>query len=322
MAEARRETEIERLSAEREKTGVFIGSHAINPMTSGAHPDLGGGLRAARLRHRRDHGRARPRRARRRLRAVLAADPVRGAARSGELPDDEAFVAHTADEVLVDSGEFSGMPASEAIGAITQQLADLGIGGPAGATRSATGWSAASATGAPDPDRVLPEHGAQPVPEDQLPVLLPRTSTSRPPGEPAAVARRVPEGQLPGVRRRSAPRDRHHGHLRRLGLVFPALLLAERRRAGLGPAGRGHWMPVDLYTGGAEHAVLHLMYSRFFVKALRDMGHLSFDEPFVALRNQGQILGADHHRMSKSRGNVVNPDDLTGRYGRTRFGCS
>jgi leucyl-tRNA synthetase len=76
-----------------------------------------------------------------------------------------------------------------------------------------------------------------------------------------------------------------------------------------------HWMPVSLYTGGAEHAVLHLLYSRFFVKALRDMGHLSFDEPFLALRNQGQILGADHQRMSKSRGNVVNPDDLVARYG-------
>jgi leucyl-tRNA synthetase len=76
-----------------------------------------------------------------------------------------------------------------------------------------------------------------------------------------------------------------------------------------------HWMPVNLYTGGAEHAVLHLLYSRFFTKALRDMGHLSFDEPFLALRNQGQILGADHQRMSKSRGNVVNPDDLVSQYG-------
>jgi leucyl-tRNA synthetase len=81
------------------------------------------------------------------------------------------------------------------------------------------------------------------------------------------------------------------------------------------PEAVAHWLPVDLYTGGAEHAVLHLMYSRFFVKALRDMGHLGFDEPFLALRNQGQILGADHQRMSKSRGNVVNPDDLTARYG-------
>ena len=76
-----------------------------------------------------------------------------------------------------------------------------------------------------------------------------------------------------------------------------------------------HWMPVDLYTGGAEHAVLHLLYSRFFIKALRDMGHLAFDEPFLALRNQGQILGADHQRMSKSRGNVANPDELVAQYG-------
>jgi leucyl-tRNA synthetase len=74
-------------------------------------------------------------------------------------------------------------------------------------------------------------------------------------------------------------------------------------------------MPVDLYTGGAEHAVLHLMYARFMVKALRDLGHFEFGEPFVALRNQGQILGADHQRMSKSRGNVANPDELVARYG-------
>jgi leucyl-tRNA synthetase len=75
------------------------------------------------------------------------------------------------------------------------------------------------------------------------------------------------------------------------------------------------WMPVDLYTGGAEHAVLHLMYARFMTKALRALGHLSFGEPFLALRNQGQILGADHQRMSKSRGNVANPDELVARYG-------
>ncbi len=75
------------------------------------------------------------------------------------------------------------------------------------------------------------------------------------------------------------------------------------------------WMPVDLYTGGAEHAVLHLLYFRFFVKAMRDLGLLGFDEPTMVLRNQGQILGADHQRMSKSRGNVANPDDLVARYG-------
>jgi leucyl-tRNA synthetase len=74
-------------------------------------------------------------------------------------------------------------------------------------------------------------------------------------------------------------------------------------------------MPIDLYTGGAEHAVMHLLYFRFFTKALRDLGMLAFDEPTLKLRNQGQILGADHNRMSKSRGNVQAPDELVERYG-------
>jgi leucyl-tRNA synthetase len=75
------------------------------------------------------------------------------------------------------------------------------------------------------------------------------------------------------------------------------------------------WMPMALYTGGAEHAVMHLMYFRFFVKAARDLGLLGVDEPTLILRNQGQILGADHNRMSKSRGNVQAPDELVARYG-------
>jgi leucyl-tRNA synthetase len=75
------------------------------------------------------------------------------------------------------------------------------------------------------------------------------------------------------------------------------------------------WCPVDQYTGGAEHAVMHLLYARFFTKALRDVGVLQFDEPFVRLYNQGTILGEDNEKMSKSRGNVVNPDDYVGTLG-------
>ena len=75
------------------------------------------------------------------------------------------------------------------------------------------------------------------------------------------------------------------------------------------------WTPVDQYTGGAEHAVMHLMYARFWTKAMRDIGLIAEDEPFKRLFNQGQILGADGERMSKSRGNVEDPDDLVRRYG-------
>jgi len=76
-----------------------------------------------------------------------------------------------------------------------------------------------------------------------------------------------------------------------------------------------YWMPVDLYVGGSEHAVLHLMYARFWHKVLYDLGHLSTKEPFMKLRHQGLILGEDSQKMSKSRGNVVNPDDVVKEYG-------
>ena len=161
--------------------------------------------------------------------------------------------------------------------------------------------------GAPIPIVYCDEHGAQPVPEDQLPVLLPdgrRLRADR--GQPAAVARA--SSWRPPARSAARPARRETDTMDTF--VDSAWYFLrycspndDARRLGSGER-CAHWMPVDLYTGGAEHAVLHLMYCRFFVKALRDMGHLSFDEPFLALRNQGQILGADHQRMSKSRGNV------------------
>jgi leucyl-tRNA synthetase len=235
----------------------------------------------------------------------------------GTVPEGEPFVAHTADEVLVDSGEFSGMPATEAIPAITRQLSDLGLGDPA-VTYRLRDWliSRQRYWGAPIPIIYCPEHGAQPVPEEQLPVLLPEDVDFVPTGvsplqsHPEFVHVSCP--QCGGDARRETDTMDTFVDSSWYFLRYCSPHDAERP---WDPEAVARWMPVDLYTGGAEHAVLHLMYVRFFVKALRDMGHLTFDEPFLALRNQGQILGADHHRMSKTRGNVVNPDDLTSRYG-------
>ena len=81
------------------------------------------------------------------------------------------------------------------------------------------------------------------------------------------------------------------------------------------------WLPVDQYTGGAEHAVMHLLYSRFFIKGLHDMGVVDFEEPFLRLFNQGVILGEDHEKMSKSRGNVVNPDEVVEGLGADAVRC-
>jgi len=209
------------------------------------------------------------------------------------------------------------MGAAEAIRAITAQVADRGMGGPA-VSYKIRDWlvSRQRYWGAPIPIVYCDIHGPQPVPEAELPVLLPRDVDFAPTGvsplqsHAGFLAATCPVGGEPARRETDTMDtfvDSSWYYLRYCSPHFEA--------GPWDPKAMRHWMPVDLYTGGAEHAVLHLLYSRFFVKALRDLGHLEFDEPFTALRNQGQILGADHHRMSKSRGNVVNPDELVARYG-------
>jgi leucyl-tRNA synthetase len=318
VAAARRETEIERLSAEREKTGVFIGSYAVNPMTREripvwvadyVLPGYGtGAIMAVPAHDERDYAFA-----------VTYDLPIRYVVlpAGGSAPVGEAFVAHTADEVLVDSGEFSGMPAAQAIGVIGRQLADLGLGGPA-VTYRLRDWlvSRQRYWGAPIPIVYCDEHGAQPVPEDQLPVLLPEDVDFAPTGvsplqsHTAFLAASCPVCGA-AARRETDTMDTFVDS----AWYFLRYCSPHDTERAWEPADVARWMPVDLYTGGSEHAVLHLMYARFMIKALRDLGHLAFDEPFLALRNQGQILGADHQRMSKSRGNVANPDELVARYG-------
>ena len=318
IANARRETEIERMSTEREKTGVFIGAHAINPMTNEripiwiadyVLPGYGtGAIMAVPAHDERDFEFAQkydlP------IRYVVAPD-------SGELPDGEAFVAHTDDEVLIESGEFTGMPAAEAIDAITKALEEAGRGRFA-VTYRQRDWliSRQRYWGAPIPIVYCEEHGAVPVPEDQLPVLLPMDVDFAPTGVSPLqshaewLATTCPTCGKP-ARRETDTLDTFMDS----SWYFLRYCSPHDDQRAWDPEQVAAWMPIDIYTGGAEHGVMHLLYFRFFVKALRDLGHLSFDEPTLKLRNQGQILGADHNRMSKSRGNVQAPDELVARYG-------
>ncbi|RPH36556.1 MAG: leucine--tRNA ligase, partial [Chloroflexi bacterium] len=318
VAAARRETEIDRLAAERERSGVFTGAYAVNPLTDEpvpvwiadyVLPGYGtGAIMGVPAHDERDYDFAR--------RYDLPIEVV-VAPRGVEAPADAAFTAHTEDEVLVNSGEFTGMSATEAIAAITADLAERGLGGPA-VTYKIRDWlvSRQRYWGGPIPIVYCDVHGAQPVPESELPVLLPRdvdfasTGVSPLQSDTGFLAATCPVGGEPARRETDTMDTFVDSSWYYLRYTSP-----RNGDAAWDPEAMRHWMPVNLYTGGAEHAVLHLLYSRFFVKALRDMGHLAFDEPFVALRNQGQILGADHQRMSKSRGNVVNPDDLVERYG-------
>ena len=318
VATARRETEIERMSTEREKTGVVIGAYAINPMTNEripiwiadyVLPGYGtGAIMAVPAHDERDFEFAQkfdlP------IRYVVAPD-------SGELPDGEAFVAHTEDEVLIESGEFTGMPAAEAIAAITKALEESGRG-HAAVTYRQRDWlvSRQRYWGAPIPIVYCEEHGAVLVPDDQLPVVLPEDVDFAPTGVSPLqshaewLATTCPECGRP-ARRETDTLDTFIDS----AWYFLRYCSPHDAERAWDPEQVAAWMPIDLYTGGAEHGVMHLLYFRFFVKALRDLGYLSFDEPTMKLRNQGQILGADHNRMSKSRGNVQAPDELVARYG-------
>ena len=318
VAAARRETEIERMSTEREKTGVFTGAYAINPMTDSripiwiadyVLPGYGtGAIMAVPAHDERDHEFA-----------TKFDLPVRYVVvpASGEPPPGGALVEHSDDEVLIDSGEFSGMPPTEAIGAITRELEKRGQGSFA-VTYRQRDWVAGRQRywGTPIPIVYCDEHGAQPVPDDQLPVILPQDVDFAPTGvSPLQDHAEFLAAQCPAcggpARRETDTMDTFVDS----SWYFLRYCSPNAKDAPFDREKVDAWMPIDMYTGGSEHAVMHLLYFRFFTKALRDLGLLAFDEPTRKLRNQGQILGADRNRMSKSRGNVQNPDELSERYG-------
>jgi leucyl-tRNA synthetase len=319
LAAAARRTEIERLSTEREKTGVFTGSYAVNPVNDERIPVwvadyvLGGygtgAIMAVPAHDERDFEFAT--RFGFEIRRVVVAPGTETEALDG------AYISHAADERLVNSGEFTGLPADEGGRRIVAALEARGLA-KATVTYRLRDWlfSRQRYWGTPLPIIYCDRDGVVPVPDEDLPVRLPDTVDYRGRGEnplnhdEAFLHVECPRCGGP-ARRETDTMDTFVDS----SWYWFRYLSPDKDDAPIDQVLVDRWTPVDQYTGGAEHAVLHLMYSRFWTKAMRDLGLVKQDEPFKRLFNQGQILGADGERMSKSRGNVQDPDDLVARYG-------
>ena len=164
-----------------------------------------------------------------------------------------------------------------------------------------------------------PTCGWVPLPEDQLPLLLPQVESYEPTDDgesPICQDHRLGQHHLPAVRRRGPARDRHHAAVGGILVVFPALY-GSRTIKRLSQVRKlcKYWSPVDWYNGGMEHTTLHLLYSRFWHKFLYDEGLVPTKEPYAKRTSHGMILGEGGEKMSKSRGNVVNPNDIVEQYG-------
>lgn len=315
---ARKQTEIERLSTVREKTGVFTGAYAINPVNGEKVPiwiadyvlaGYGTGCVMAVPAHdERDYEFA--------TRYSL---PIKRVIQGkGNVDDSLPFVEYG---VLVDSHEFTGVGSEDARTGIVKKLEGEGKG-ELKINYRLRDWlvSRQRYWGAPIP-MVHCEHcGVVPVPEKDLPVELPYNVEFTPDGEsPLAKCEEYINTTCPKC---GMPAKRDPDTLDTFVcsswyyLRYPDNKNAEK---AFEPEWINQMLPVDKYVGGAEHAAMHLLYARFFTKALRDMGYLNFDEPFLSLVHQGTILGPDGNRMSKSKGNTISPDDYIREHGSDVF---
>lgn len=309
----------------KEKTGVFLGSYAINPVTKVALPiyaasyvlpGYGTGIVMAVPAHdERDFDFAKafdlP------IKQVIANPTF-----EMTVPARQAYIG---DGVLVHSGPFDGLPAkTEGRSKIIDYLVEQGSGMRM-TNYKLRDWvfSRQRYWGEPIPLIHCPNCGIVPVPEDQLPVKLPEVEKYQPTGtgeSPLAAMLdwlHVPCPQCGTDAKRETNTMPQWAGSCWYFLRYPNPQL---QTGAWDQKDMHYWMPVDLYIGGIEHAILHLLYARFWTKVLFDLGHLPFDEPFAHLFNQGMVLKKSDksglvEKMSKSKGNVVNPDDIVQRYG-------
>jgi len=314
------ETEIERTSTIRVKTGVFTGAHAINPISGEEVPIWTADYVLAR------YGTGA-------VMAVPAHDerdfefakkyslPIRKVIlQPGTSPDDPLEAAYTDPGTMINSGKYRGEKSKAGIEHVAEDLERVGLGKRTVNYRLRD-WllSRQRYWGAPIPIVYCPGCGELPVPDNQLPVVLPYNVDFKPTGEsPLARSAEFVNTTCPKC---SGPARRDVDTMDTFVCSSWYFLRYVSPHLDSAPFDRElvrKWLPVDKYIGGAEHAVMHLLYARFVTKALRDAGWLTFDEPFTSLVHQGTITN-NGAKMSKSRGNVVNPDSFIERYGSDTF---
>jgi leucyl-tRNA synthetase len=325
-AQAARQSDIEREATDKEKTGVFTGGYAINPVNNERIPiwiadyvlmSYGtGAIMAVPAHDERDYEFAR--------KFGLPIIPViqpEGQEDAEKAIEEAAFIGHGK---IINSSPINGTPVNEekgrknpSIAAAIDWIEGKGVGKEAVNYRLRD-WliSRQRYWGAPIPMVYCTVHGWNPVPEDQLPVLLPDDVEWKPTGEsplklhPTWKNTTCPACGEPATRETDTMDTFMCSSWYHLRYLSP-----DYDQGPFDESEYNYWMPVDIYTGGIEHATMHLIYTRFFHKALRDMGIAEGPEPMLQLRNQGIILGEDGEKMSKSRGNVVAPDTLVAQYG-------
>jgi leucyl-tRNA synthetase len=315
IEKSRRQSEIERLSTEKEKDGVFIGAYVLNHLNGERVPvwiadyvllSYGtGAVMAVPAHDERDFVFAKkynlP------IRVVIAPPGWQG----GEL--EEAYIEPG---TMVNSGQFDGLPSEQGMEKVSEFLEKKGWGGRT-VSYKLRDWliSRQRYWGAPIPMVYCEKCGIVPVPEKDLPVLLPEDAEFKPTGEsPLKYNEKFVNTTCP---RCKGPARRETDTMDTFmcsSWYFLRYCSPHYSKAAFDAEKVKYWLPVDIYTGGAEHAVMHLFYARFFIKALRDMGLVGFGEPFTRLFNQGVII-AEKQKMSKSRGNVVTPDGYVSELG-------
>ncbi len=226
---------------------------------------------------------------------------------------------------MINSGPFTGTPGDVAVKKVTEWLVERGVGEFA-VNYKLRDWciSRQRYWGAPIPIVYCDRCGIVPVPYEELPVILPTDAVIPPTRENALkyheefLYTTCPQCGGPATRETDTMDTFVCSSWYQYAYLSPYYKEGEPAHADsvpFDPEEGKYWLPVDVYTGGVEHATMHLIYTRFFTKVMRDMGLVDFDEPMIVLRNQGIILGEDGEKMSKSRGNVIAPDDLVERYG-------